>query len=169
MTSFPRPTIRLLQVGLIVAALMLCACGAPPAISARMNDAEIRAMLARACPTASTQLQVNHGLDALKVRQASRLAYPATAGRGPVLLVRLFDDRGFWLDSEDADVKFLDISFAFSPEDHLTRTVLFRDRIRYIRGEPITSPNSPRRPLRGPLQPYPSPIPPPIDPLESAE
>jgi hypothetical protein len=158
---------------MIVLALVLLGgplgCSQPaPGVSARMDDAEVRSVLSAHCPAGATQAQVASGLDSLNVRSGSRIAYTADAGRGPVLLVRLFEDRGPWLDSGDSDIKFLDVSFAFSKEDHLERTLLFRDRIRYVQGEPITSPGSPKRALKGPLQPYPHPIPPPVDPLEGA-
>jgi hypothetical protein len=164
-------TLTRTNLGMLLALLWtaaLAACGHAPAVSARMDDALVRSILAAHCSTGSTASQIGAGLDSLGIKPGSRMLYPAAPSRGPVLLVRLFEDRGFWLDSDDADVKWLDISFAFSGDDHLERTLLFRDRLRYVQGEPITSPNSPKRPLARPLEHYPSPIPPPIDPLQGA-
>jgi hypothetical protein len=152
----------------ILVGLVFAGCSAAPQVSARMDDAQVRSVLAAHCPPASTVAQVQSSLDALNVRKGSRILYPTTASRGPVLLVRLFEGRGFWLDSDGSDVKFLDISFAFTPGEQLDRTLLFRDRLRYVQGDPITSPNSPKRPLARPLDRYPAPIPPPMDPLEGA-
>jgi len=141
---------------------------AAPGLYARMDDSQIRSVLAEKCPVGSLEAQVSASLDSLGAPKGTRLVYPATEARPRVLLLRLFADRGFWLSSDDADVAWLDISFVFSPEDKLQRTLLFRDSIRYGFGEPITSPNTPKRPLKGPLKHYPSPIPPPVDPLEGA-
>ena len=152
-----------------VAALGGCGGGSAPAISARMDDAQVRSILAAKCPAGAMPSQVAAGLDSLGARPGARVAYSATSSRGTVLLVRLFEDRGFWLDSEDTDVKWLDVSFAFSTDNKLERTLLFRDGIRYVQGEPITSPSSPKRPLARPLGHYPAPIAPPVDPPQGAQ
>lgn len=149
-------------------ALMLAGCASSP-ILARLDDAQVRSMLAEKCPVGSTEPQVHAGLDALGVSKGSRIEYAATPARPRVLLARQFEDRGPWLSSDDADIEWLDISFVFSNAGALERTLLFRDKIRYVRGDPIVYPNAPRRPLAGTLHRYPSPIPPPVDPLEGAQ
>ena len=91
---------------------------------------------------------------------------PPTAERPEkVLLARSFMDRGMWLDGADSDIQFMDISYVFSPQNQLTRVLIFNDRVRYIEGWPSGTND---RPLQGPLKQYPFPIPPPIDPLQGA-
>jgi hypothetical protein len=135
-----------------------------------MSDEQIRSTLATQIPPGASPDQVKQGLGKLGVGDKYRIDYPPKDGRPQVLLTRLFDAGGFWMHGEDCDVEWVDVSFVFTPPpERLDRTLLFRDKLRYFNGDPITSPNSPRRPLMARPQHYPAPIPPPVDPLEGAE
>jgi hypothetical protein len=143
-------------------------CASAPKLTARMDDARVRSVLSGACAAGSTESDVQNDLDSLGVSHAYRTIYAGTGDRPRVLLARVFDGRGFWLDSDDTLMNWLDISFVFAADGRLERTLLFRDKMRYAHGEPITYPNAPRRMLQSPPRHYPAPIPPPADPLEGA-
>lgn len=150
--------------------LLLVGCSAStPAVNARMTDDEIRAALAAHVPAGASQAQVEAGLDQMNVSKKWRVHYAAKESRPPVLLARLYEPGGPWIDHTDDDIEFVDVSFVFEPADRLSKTLLFRDRIRYFGGDPITSPNSPKRVLMKAPERYPLPIAPPVDPLEGAK
>jgi hypothetical protein len=153
----------------LAVAPVLAACAGPPGLSARMSDAEVRAVLARDTPPGSTERDVRAALDRLEAPAHSRTVYPAEGSRPKVLLQRVFEGRGFWLHSDNDLVEFLDVSFVFTPQDTLDRALLHRDKVRYFHGEPVIFPHAPSRPLQHHPAHYPGPLPPPIDPLEDAQ
>ena len=150
----------------IVCSSLLTACQSAP-ILARLQTPDLIATLDKHTPIGSSEAQVRAGLNAMEIPSGLVIDYPPTAERPEkVLLARSFMDRGMWLDGADSDIQFMDISYVFSPQDQVTRILIFNDRIRYVEGQPYG--NSGGRPLRGPLKQYPFPIPPPVDPLQGA-
>lgn len=151
----------------LLTAVMLAGCGSSAPILARLQTPDLIATLDKHTPVGSSEAQVRAGLNALEIPSGLVIDYPPTAERPEkVLLARSFMDRGMWLDGADSDIQFMDISYVFSPQDHVMRILIFNDRIRYVDGQPYG--NSGGRPLRGPLKEYPFPIPPPLDPLQGA-
>ena len=155
---------------LIACAMTLIGGCAAPGLHARMSDDQVRSVLAANFTPAMTEEDVQSKLDGLGVGRGYRFEYPAAEGPGGtarphVLLVRMFNDGGFFLENEDYVVEWLDVSFVFEPPNSLSRTAIFRDKLRYFQREPIDAPS---RPTLRPLRPYPAPIPPPADPLENA-
>lgn len=159
---------HILGAGVLGAGLAVGACAGPPGLSARMSDEEVRAVLARETPAGMTEEGVRAAMDRLEAPASSRTVFPADGQRPKVLLQRVFEQRGFWLHSDNDLVEFLDVSFVFTARDTLERAMLHRDKVRYIRGEAVVFPNAPRRRLQHHPGHYPRPIPPPVDPLEDA-
>lgn len=176
--SSTSPLIALLATLLLAA---LSGCGSAPALSARMTDAQVREVLAREIPTGSSEQTVHASLDRLGGHAGYRKLYIDPTSERRVLLQRLYDGRGPWISTDDEDLKYLDISFVFTPEAKgpdapergLARTLLFRDKVRFVHGQAIFSPNSPKRKLKGQEGSGPRSwlggLPPPVDPLEGAE
>jgi hypothetical protein len=159
----------------------LVGCGSTPALSARMSDADVRVVLNRDIPMGSSEETVHASLDRLGGHKDYRQLYVDPHSENRVLLQRLYDGRGPWVSTYDEDLKFLDISFVFAPEAKsqnapergLTKILLFRDKVRFVQGQAIFSPSSPKRKFKGQHGNGPRSwlggLPPPADPLEGAE
>ncbi|MBL9001171.1 MAG: hypothetical protein JNK25_08545 [Phycisphaerae bacterium] len=147
----------------LMATIALAACAPSPMINANKSDEFIRGALAPVVMEGMTREQVNAGLDELHVSREFRLWYNAEGDRPPVQFVRLFPPGGFWPGNQEGWINWVDISFVFGDGTHLSRTVLFRDGVRYVGSYPL---NPPKRTPAAPFQALPSPPPPPLDPLQ---
>lgn len=152
-----------------LAPALTSACAGPPGLSARMSDDEVRAVLAREARPGTPEPDLRATLDRLGAPARSRTLYPATESRPAVLLQRVYEGRGMWLQSDNDLVEYLDISLVLTPDHALERALLHRDKVRFVRGEAIIYPHAPRRKLAGPPTRWPGPLPPPTDPLEDAQ
>ncbi|MBS0198559.1 MAG: hypothetical protein JSR77_17550 [Planctomycetes bacterium] len=143
----------------------LVGCTTPPALHANMTDPVLRTKLAESFQPGMTLDQVQGGLDTLHIDHGRRMLYAPEGERPQVLLARLFPPGGFWGAEGDSVVEWVDVSFVFEPTDHLSRTLLYRDGMRYFYGDPVNKPN--REPMaRFPR--WPALPPPPKNPLEGA-
>ncbi|MFG0286084.1 MAG: hypothetical protein ACF8R7_16830 [Phycisphaerales bacterium JB039] len=147
---------------MVAASTALGACAAPGPLSPLQSDQTLRENLAANFEPGMTGDEVKQRLAELEAPTNFHWWYPATDERGRVLLVRHFKG-GFWVESGHDWVNWLDISFVFDADDRLVRTATFRDELRYYDGEPVGAPR--REPMRW-IHRYPSPPPPPKDPLE---
>lgn len=142
------------------------ACSAPSKINANMTDTTLRAKLATVIQDGMTREQVDQGLDTLDVSKDWRMWYDAQDGRPPIQFVRIFPPGGFWPQNDGGFISWVDVSFVFSNGTNLSRTVLFRDGVRYTGAYPL---NPPQRTPAGPIGAFPAPIPPPLNPLQFSE
>ncbi len=133
-------------------------------MGATQNDQELRATLAANFPPGITVQEVHTRLDELGVGNRFRTLYPAIDSRPEVLLVRMYYG-GFWVDRGRYTLKWADASYVFDEAGGLDRVLLYRDRVEYYDYGPLWGP---LRRAQGPVHRWPSPIPPPIDPLEGA-
>lgn len=156
----------------LIASLLLavaCGCASKPMgerFDANVPAAQLRQNLAADFPVGMTEQQVRSKLDQVGVSDKYRMDYPKTDARPHVLLARLFQPGGFWIDDDDEYINWTDVSFVFSAQDTLDRIAVFEDGNRYLGGLPI---NPPKRPMAGRMERWPAPPPPPENPLEGAE
>jgi len=147
---------------LLLIAACVTACSPTPKVNANMTDAVLQERLSAEIHHGMTREGVNSGLNALNVSEDWRLWYERTDERPPVQFVRLFPPGGFWPGNQSGFISWVDLSFVFDDGVTLSRTVLFRDGVRYVGDLPLNPPT--RAPVR-PFQPFPAPPPPPLDPL----
>lgn len=149
----------------MAAAFAMGGCGlSEPRLTATQSPAKFEEMLRARCVPGMTREQIDGAMDELHVSRRTRLEYPATGERAAVYLVRVFESGGVWVTSDDDVVEWVDVCFVMdSSGERCERIVLFRDGVRYFRGDPV---GPPRRRAAGPVPRYPGSIPPPADPLE---
>lgn len=156
--------IMLIPVG-VVCVLALGACSTEQSrVRYRMSDAEIRSTIAAEIEEGDTEREVVAGLERLGTARDKRFLYEANTERGRVVLQRVFESN--FLDSEDDDLEWVDMSFVFGDAGGLERVVLFRDRLRYFQREPMVFDHAPKRRLMARPGRWPLAVPGPIDPLE---
>ncbi len=149
-------------IAILSAIVMLAGC-ATTKMGATQSDQELRATLDQNFPKGMSVEQVHAKLNDLGVSKKFRIVYPRTESRPAILLVRMYYG-GFWVDSGRYTLNWADASYVFG-DAGLDRVLLYRDRVEYYDFDPLWPPT---RPAQGPVYRWPSPIPPPIDPLEGA-
>lgn len=112
--------------------LLLCAC-APYPLHANMTDAQIDETLAANFHAGMPRDTVDSTLSDLRISRKWRRWYESP----PRMIVRLCEPGGFWVNSDDETVEWVDVLYQFDESLNLKDWKTQRDHTRYVGGRPL--------------------------------
>ncbi len=146
--------VTVLLAGVLLACI-LPGCGKPYYLHSNLSDAEIRSRLDANVTPGMTREQIETKLDELRVTSRYRKFYPARVDppRDAVLLVRLWEPGGLWIDSDMEWHHWVDAMFIFDANGGMSRIETVRTEEEFFQGQPVHSFSSPELPPNEPPLP----------------